>query len=233
MAFSFTGFAYLSVFLTMGILVNHLYQFWRQEKTTVSKLFLYFVLFFEIFFFIATVGGLFFAKDPKVLKLVVVSAAFFQGLACATLAYMIFYIKFPRISPWIGFLGILALGLLSTVLNFITSFVPFLEPNAAINWNLQSATANNLRTFIWLITFLPMGMILIQQNKASSTPELRIKALIIFFLLLVGLIVGTLDFFLEKYLNLKAITSDIAMITLSFLTILLMIFTKKSSPRFA
>lgn len=229
MDFSFTGVAYLLGFFAAGLLTYRFFQYWRREKTTISKLFLYFVGIFALFMLITAIAGLFFAKNTQILKGVVISAAFLQGLACAIIGYLIIYIKFPQISPWFGFLVIFLLGLTATILTIITPFHPFLETSRAINWDFQPL-ADIFRFLVFLITFVPLSIILIQQFKVSEDPYVKARSFGLGLLLIFGLITGLLDFFLENVLKLGAISSDIAFGFFGIALFVLVFLTQKPPP---
>jgi hypothetical protein len=229
MTFSFTGLAYLLGFFAVSLLTYRFYQYWRRERTTVSKLFFCFCGIFGLFILITAITGLFFAKNIQILKGTVISAAFLQGLASAIIAYLITYLKFPKISPWSGFTIIFLLGLTATIITILVPFYPFLEESGAINWDFQPL-ANVFRFSVFLITFVPLTIILIQEFRASGDPFLRAKFLGMALLLLFGLITGLFDFLLENILKLGAISSDIIFGFFSFSLLILAFLTQKSLP---
>jgi len=230
MSFSFTGLAYLFSFFGLGLLSYRFFQYWKREKTTLSKLFLYFISIFEFFIFITAIAGLFFAKNIQILKVVVVSDIFLQGLASAIVGYLIIYLKFPKVSPWLGFWIIFLLGLATTVLTIIIPFEPSFDPSGAIDWDVGKFPTSILRTIIFLITFLPLVVIMFQQFITSKDFYIKTKALGLGLICLFGLIMGFLDFFLEKILKLGAISSDIAMGFLSVIVLILVFRTQKPPP---
>jgi len=229
MTFSFTGLAYLLGFFAVGLLTYRFFQYWRREKTTVSKLFLYSVGIFCFFMFITAVIGLFFAKNTQILKGSVISAAFLQGLACAVFGYLIIYLKFPRISPWFGFSVVFLLGLTATALTIVIPFHPFLEETGAINWGFQPL-ADLFRFLVFFITFVPLAFILTQQFRISEDFYIKARSLGMGLLLLFGLITGLFDFFLENVLKLGAISSDIALGLFSLSLFILVFLTQKPPP---
>lgn len=229
MAFSFTGLAYLFGFFAVGLLVYRFFQYWREEKTLISGLFVAFAALFCLFFLVTAIGGLFFAKNPQILKGVVVSAAFLQGLAAAIVGYMIIYIKLPRISPWLGFSVVFLLGLIATILTIITPFQPFLEASGAINWDTAPLSqVQYLRFLVFLITFVPFGIVLLQQFRTTQDAKVRTRSLGLGLAFLFGLITALTDFLLETFLKLGAISSDIALAILSFVLLILVFLTQKA-----
>ena len=133
MNYSITGFAYLGTFLSAGFLTYRFFQYWKKEKTIVARLFFYSMAIFSLFFLVTLIPTLFFSQNAFLLKGVVIITAFLESLACAFLGYLIFYLKIPRVSPWIGFSIPLILGITATVLSIIVPFEVFLEQGGAIN----------------------------------------------------------------------------------------------------
>ncbi|MDO8504173.1 MAG: hypothetical protein Q7S60_05870, partial [bacterium] len=187
----------------------------------------WFVAFMDLFFFVTAIGGLFFADNPKVLKLVVVSVIFFQSSAAAVLGYLIPYMKFPKFSPWLGFSIIFGSGILATILAVLTVAYPFLESNGVINWNL-SPSSDILRPLIFLATLLPMGIILVRQGMLLQVKEARIKAIGLGWTFLSGVITSVIESTLKSVFKLGAISSDISVLVLAISMLLLVIFTQKT-----
>lgn len=232
MAFSYTGLAYLLGFFAVGLLTYRFFQHWQREKTTVSKLFLWLTGLFAFFMLITAVAGLFFANNTQALKWTVILAAFLQAPAFAIIGYLIVYLKFPSVSPWIGSVPIFLLGLTTTFLTAITSFSPYLEASGGINWDVQRVQplVDIFRFFLFLITFLPLIIILIQQIKVSEDPLVRRKAFGLGLLLAFGILIGLFDFLLETILKLGAISSDVALGGLSIVIFIIVFFTQKPPP---
>jgi len=225
MNYSFTGIAYLTLFLALGFLTYRLFQYWKRERDLLSKLFLSFAALFSLFALIMTIGGLFLANNQTVLAGIINASAFIQALAFAAIAYFIIYVKFPKISPWWGFIPILILGLVAAVLTATTSFYPFLEESGAINWGVPSAidTVSILRFFLFFITFLPGVIIFFQQFKTSEDTYVKRKALGIALSLVFVILVTLLDFLLVNFFKLDPIWRDIGFIVIGitlFITLL-------------
>jgi len=226
MAFSFTGPAYLITLFGMGLLARRFFQYWRKEKESViAKYSFYFAFFFAVFMLLTAIGGLFFAKNALALKLVVINAAFWQSLGCACISYLIFYLKFPKISPWFGFGIIFLLGVCSTILTAIIPFNPTFE-SGAINWDIQPLPGN-LRFIMFIIVLAPWSFIYFQQLKTSRDPDAWKKAFGLGLAFLLGLAVCIFDFLLEDVLKFPAISSDIAMGIVGTIILLLVLFVPK------
>jgi len=224
MNYSFTGIAYLTLFLALGFLTYRFFQYWKREKDLVSKLLLFFAVLFTLFAFIKTIGGLFFANNQTFLIGTINAGTFIQALAFAVIAYFIIYIKFPQISPWWGFLPIFILGLVATVLSITTPSYPFLEESGVINWGFQTLLLSILRFFLFFVTFIPAIIIFLQQFKTSKDPYAKRKSLGIFLSLIFSLVVSLLDFLLINLLKLDPIWRDVGFIAIGiilFITLLL------------
>lgn len=226
MVFPFTGFAYLLSSLSVGFLAYRSHQNWKHSQTIVSRLFFYFVSLSCLSLFIIALGGLLFARNPTILKEVVIITVFFQVFYCSILGYLISYLKFPKISPWTGFFVISAMGIVAVLFSLIEPFNPVFLPNGFIDWDVQPTT-DILRTVFFFLVFLPAAVIFLQQGIAVSDRETKIKSLGLGLTFLVGLIAGLLDFVLEDYLNLGAASSDISIMFLGISLFLIAIFTQK------
>lgn len=229
MAYSFTGIAYLTLLFALGYLVYRFFQYWRKEKDPISKHSLCFIILFELFVLIETIGGLFFANNPSFLEKQIDVGVFIQALAFAVIAYHIIYLKFPKISPWLGFTPILILGLIATILTVITPFNPFLEPSGAINWGFPSGPlviwVSVLRFFLFAVTFIPLIIILLSQFKISEDPYLKRKALGMSLPLLFILVGASFDFLFIYIFKLGAIWRDITFIICSVTLLITLILT--------
>jgi len=229
MNYSFTGIAFLTLFFALGYLVYRFFRYWRKEKDPTSKYSLCFVILFELFVLINTIGGLFFANNPSFLERTKDVGAFIQALTFAVIAYYIIYLKFPKISPWFGFTPILILGLIATILTVIVPCNPFLEPSGAINWGFPSSPLviwmSVLRFFLFAVTFVPLIIIFLSQFKISEDLYLKRKALGMILLLLFVLVAASFDFLFISIFKLGAIWRDIAFIVCSATLLITLILT--------
>lgn len=230
MAYSFTGIAYLILLFALGYLIYRFFQYWKKEKDAISKQSLCFVSLFGLFVLITTISGLFFADSPSFLVKTIKINGFIQAFALAIMAYNIVYLKFPKISPWLGFFPILVLGLIVAILTITTlQFNPFLEPGGAINWGAPSGFIANavdiLRFFSFFVTFIPLIIILLSQFKNSEDPYLKRKSLGMSLALLFILIGVSFEFLFIGTFNLNAIWRDIAFIVCSIILLVTLILT--------
>lgn len=230
MTYSITGIAYLTLLFAIGYLIYRFFQYWKKEKDAASKQALYIVSLFGLFVLVTTIGGLFFADNPLILERKLEISAFIQALAFAVIAYHIIYLKFPKISPWFGFIPILILGLIAAILTVTNlQFNPFLEPSGAINWGFPSGSMaffeSFLRLFLSLITLIPLMIIFLLQFKNSEDPYLKGKSLGIGLALLFVMVAASLDFLLINTFNLDAIWRDIVLIICSIILLITLILT--------
>ena len=218
MNYSTTGLAYLSLFIVLSYLIYRFLKYFQVKITTTSKLFFLLILPFWILSGIRTAGGLFFSDDQTFLELTIDAATFLEAIGLAVGAYLIFYIKFPKISPWFGFFPILILGLVATFLTVNTSFKPFLESSGAVNWNIEASSFPLLflRFFLFGIVFVSL-IFIYKQSLKSSDLSVRKKAqrVIIFFLIGIGVI--TFNFIILKIFQLGTIWLDFGLVALSLL----------------
>lgn len=230
MAFSYTGLAFLLGSFSIGLLAYRFFQYWQEGKNTTSKLFFWFAAIFAFFMFFVAIAGLFFAGNNQILRLIAIVAALAQAVACAIGGYLIIYIKFPSVSPWIGFIAIFLLGLLATFSAIFIPFYPYLESSGGINWNIP-LFVGVVRSLVFVIVFLPLISILIRQARSSKDALLRSKAFGLSLLMVFSIVLGFLDFFLGTVLGLPAVSSAITLIFLSIVVFFLVFVTQKSPKK--
>jgi hypothetical protein len=235
MAYSVTGTAYLSLLLTLGYLIYRFFQYWRKEKDVVAKQSLWFTGLFGLFVLISAIGGLFFADDPSFLEKTREVGVFIQAFAFAAMAYHIVYLKFPKVSPWLGFAPVLILGLVAAFLTItVASLEPSFDPSGSINWgfpsDLASVSVSILRLFLFFVTFIPLIIILFSQFKSTEDPRAKGKALGIGLALLFILVGASFDFLLISVFGLNPIWRDMAFIVCSAIFLITLILTLPRSP---
>ncbi|KPJ73506.1 hypothetical protein AMJ48_00910 [Parcubacteria bacterium DG_74_1] len=212
MSYSITGFAYLILSFAIGSLVYRVFQYWKKEKDIVSKLLFYIFSIFWLFVLIKAIGGLFFVKNLFFLRFTVNFGGFLQALAFSIMAYFSVYVKFsPKVSPWLGFIPVFLLGMISTYLTIFIPFNPFLEPSGAINWGapIVSSFAINLRASLFLIAFIPAIFIFFEQFQKAQDVYTKRKTLGFIILSLIVIIGALFDF---VFLNIGSIWRDILFI---------------------
>lgn len=223
MNYSFTGFAYLILSFTVGFLIYRFFQYWRREKDIISKLWLYIFSTFWLFVFIHTIGGLFFATNLTFLRFGLNFGTFLQAFAFSLMSYLSVYVKFsPRISPWLGFIPVFILGMISTYLTIIAPSNPFLEPSGAINWGSPAVPnfGGIIRISLFLIAFIPAIFILWEQLKKAQdvyTKRRILGFIILFFIVIIG---ASFDFIFINIFKLGAIWRDIAFIFASIVILI-------------
>jgi hypothetical protein len=228
---SSTGIAYLLLFFSTGLLTYRFFQYWKEKKDTTSKLFLFFGATFAVFALVRTISVFFFAGNIQILLDSIIFVAFIESFAAAIVAYLIIHLKFPNISPWLGFGVIFLLGLLTTVLTTNISYQPSIGDAGAINWGFLASGAgvfySILRLGIILITFIPLIIVLIQQFKASDDLIVKKKSFGLSLVLIMGITVGFIDFILTDLLKLNAFYRDITVGVLSIFLFIIIFTTQK------
>lgn len=215
MFFTVTGVSYLIFSIVLGLFTFRIFRYWREGKDVVSKLFFFSSLFFLLFSFL-TVARLIFFNNHFLLEIFVYASTFLQVIAFSLFAYFIFYIKYPKISPWFGAVPIFILGLVATFLNKAANFNPYLDDMGAVNWGLSQPLYPSLflRAFLMFITFIPIIFIFLQQFKESTDSRVRNKLFAFIVFLIIGLIFGGLDFIVITIFKIGAIWRDIVLIIL-------------------
>lgn len=238
MNYSITGIAYLILLFALGYLIYRFFQYWRKEKEVVAKHSLCFTGLFGLFVLISTISGLFFADNLFFLEKTIGVGAFIQAFAFATMAYHIVYLKFPKVSPWLGFVPVLILGLIAAILTIaFIPFNPFLDPSGAINWGVPSDLlgifVSMMRLFLFFVTFIPLIILLFSQFKNAEDPRVKGKALGMGLALLFILLGASFDFLLIGVFNLSPIWRDMVFIVCSAIFLITLILTlPRSSSKY-
>jgi len=230
MSYSITGIAYLILSFSLGYLIYRFFYYWKKERDSASRQALYIVSFFGLFVLNATIAGLFFADDLSFLITTVKINIFIQSLAFAAIAYNVIYLKFRKISPWLGFIPVFILGMIATILTVAyVQFDPFLEASGSINWGVPSGPmaifVMLLRAFISLVTMVPLIIIFLLQFKNSKDPFIRKKSLGLGLAFLLVLIGALLDFLFIRIFNLDPIWRDLTFSICSIIILITLILT--------
>lgn len=234
MTFSLTGFSYLILFVSLSFLTFRFFQYWKQKKDIASKIFLLFGLTFTLFALVRVVSVFFFVYNTQILLGSIVISTFLQSLAAAIVAYLIVYIKFPSVSPWLGFAVIAFLGLIATILACNVSYQPVLSPEGIFDWGFPSFSSlavfySILRLIIILATFLPLMVILLQDFVYYSEDKLAKKRVLgLFLILCFAMLLGVFDFILTNLLKLEtAVYRDYISIIMGCFIFLVILLTQK------
>ncbi len=236
MILSYTSIAYSLLFLSLGFLAYRFFQYWIRSRTTTSKLFFFLALSFFLFALVTAIRVLFFTDSFEALKNSIVAASFIEGVAASVVAYLIIHLKFPKISPWVGFIVVFLLGIWATILTTAIDYQSLIGKNGVIDWEFPTFEVSTpyliIRFGIILISFIPLIVILLQQFFSSEDHTIRKRALglsIVFFL---GVGLGFIDFILGNFLREGAVIyRAYTIIILSFCIFLLTLITQKPSYR--
>jgi len=232
MTYSLTGIAYFTLFLALGFLTFRFFQYWKQKKDITSRTFLFLGASFALFALVRVVSVLFFAHNLKVLTYSIIAVAFIESLAAAIVGYLILHLKFPRISPWLGFVFIMALGIAATVMTANIQYQPTLGEMGVFDWGFPSSGSgipySILRMAIILVTFFPLIIIMFQQFLRSEDSFLRRRSLGLSLMFLLAIFLGLIDFILNNLLDLGvAVYRDYTTILISFLIFVIILLTQK------
>lgn len=229
MVVSFTGVAWLVGSAAIALLSFRLFQYAQRDKTTVAWGWFWFTFVTLVFLLITAGGGLFFAGNFEVLRRVVIIVAFLQALVGGILGYLIVFLRFPKISPKIGFFIPFLFGLVALYFTVTTPFFPFLETYNAINWDIKPLPGL-LRFILFVSTWVPAGLIFFQQYKHDKDKRVRDRAVGLGAVIVFGFIISFLDFLLETVLQLSAVSSEMAVILFSIVTFVIIFQTQKPLP---
>ncbi len=229
MIISFTGVVY-SILSAGLIIIDWLfYRSWKREDALPAKILFFSSSAFTIVCMAPAIGGIFFAQSPEIIKLVLVVSGFFVGLGNAILGYLIFKLKFPRFSPWTGFLGILCLGTVVTILTAVIPFSPCLEKTGGIWWGLP-LWLGFLRVFLYFLGCLPFSFILFKEFRKSTDINVRAKSLTLAAFFTLAPLVAFEDFIIEPVFHIEALISEVLIVILSIFIALIYFLSKKLRP---
>ena len=228
MFFTATGISYLIFSIVLGLLCYRIFSYWRAGKDIISKL-LFFAALSFLLFAILTIARLIFFDNRLLLEVFVYASTFLQVISFSLFAYFIIYVKFPKISPWLGVVPVFILGLAATFLNKSADFNPYLDSMIAVNWGLSRSLYPSLflRAFLMFVTFIPIILIFFQQFKESTDHHTRNKLLAFIIFLIIGVVVGALDFIIISVFKVGAIWRDVVFVILSIVLVFTFFLTGK------
>jgi hypothetical protein len=233
MTYSLTGISYVVLFISLSFLTFRFFQYWQQKRDVTSRLFLLFGLALTSFALIRTVSLIFFIYNTQILRSSITWVAISQSVTAAIMAYLIFHLKLPRISPWVGFFLVLMLGSVATFVSTSIPYEPvFNETEKFLDWGGPSGEFGILypllRMAVVLVAFLPLTVIFFQQFLHSENIYTKRRSLGLSLILLLGIGLGFIDFVLNNLLSLKAaIYRDYVTMSVGFLIFLVVLLTQK------
>ena len=232
MFLSLTAISYLIGLTALVLLTWRFFYYAKRENTVTSRMFLYFGLSFTVFLLITFLCTAFFYESVSVLRFVIVTAAFFQGLGMSFLGYLIVFLKVKSISPKFGFGAIFLLTLVSTSLAIVMPYEPvFNEAALSIDWGVPFAVSIP-RALAFLLTFIPMGYIFFQQSLLAKERYLKIRELGLGLVMLLAFVAGFIDFILEQLLHLGPASSDYAFSCIFGMLVFIIVFTQTKVPSY-
>jgi hypothetical protein len=228
MNYSITGLAYLSTFLVLSYLLFRFFKIVSKQAGVIIKLLFAITFCFWLVILSILTGTLFFADNAGFLKQVINLTCFLESFIFAMSVFIVFHIRFKRISPWIPALIILALGLWATFLTIQTVQIPSLNPDSTINWGTKvDSFLSVLRFVLFMVSFFPLIITFILQLIKSEDPVIKNNAKQFIIVLSFAILVAFCDFLIP---NNKAIWRDIALMGLSIAFIIILISQGNLKP---
>ena len=231
MHFSLSGLVYIILMFALGLLTYRFFQYWRDKQDSTSKLFFLFSFSYTIMTAIRGFFALFFLYNKDILLYSISLVAFMEAVGAAVVAYLVFFVKFPKISPWVGFFAMLLYGL-SMV--YLTTQVPYdvtIGEFGSIDWNYHldgfTITFSILRALLLFLTFIPFMAIIVEQASNAKDIVVKKRSIGLSFILLVAAIIGVVDFIIVSLLRLSIFYRDVVLIFLGVFVFFLVVFTQK------
>lgn len=229
MAFPFTGIVYFLVSIGLFFFSFRLYQNYQvQKENIVAKFFFLTVALFALLCLFAGVGGIIFTftQSQFIAKVLTLSSLILVIIATSFTAYLVFYIKFPKCNPWIGFSLVFALGILTFILTLIFPYKFTLKSMGGIEWGFHKIVYLS-RFSLYLFSVFPLSIILLEKFKRTKNFYIRYKALGLGLVFLVAFIIVVIDFILEPFLQLEATLSEFVLGFLSIILFCVLYFTRQ------
>ncbi|PIP23640.1 MAG: hypothetical protein COX36_02200 [Candidatus Nealsonbacteria bacterium CG23_combo_of_CG06-09_8_20_14_all_38_19] len=191
MSIFFHGLSWLIAAIAWTFLSFRFWQNFIKTKSKVAESFFYFSVFLIISMLCTAVGQLFFIGNLSILQAGLTLNIFLNTLAFAYFGYLIFYIKFPNISPKIGFLSVFIFGLGAVILNILFPIRPLGETGKLVAFSLHFLTG--ICYFILIaVPALILGFLLLKEALSFPPSEERTKSLGLGILCILGVLISFL-----------------------------------------
>lgn len=231
MSFSLTSLSYLIGLIVLAYYSYRIFSYWQRNQDFISKLWFFVTLFFSLFFLIRFFGLLFILDNPELVQKTLAPGVFFQFIGISVMAYIIFYLKFQKISPWIGFFTIFLIGLVISFFSISVEYSPVLVQGLSIDWGFVADSlfmiTVTVRSFIFLVLFVPLTLIFIEQYKQSEDVQLKKRnfGLVLTFIFLI--ITAISDLFFINFLGVSPVWRDISLVCAGILFLIALIQGKR------
>ncbi len=165
------------------------------------------------------IGAFFFTRNSEILYMLLVVSDLFLTLTGVLLAYTVFYIFFPSVSPWPATIAAFALGMTVVISTIMTHPEPFLSTGEEIDWNMPHL----VETFLGSLLFINIGapfIIFVHSFLQAKSREVKVVSLIIVFLALMGIVNIFTRFMVPGLSNFsRTRISDIMLVIIGFIFI--------------
>jgi hypothetical protein len=188
------------------------------------------------FVIVRAVSGLFFIGNEEVLIYTIFAVAILQVISATIMGYIISYLKFPNISPWIMTSVVFIIGLFIIYSSSRVGYEAIVTEWGAINWTLPTSPFGTfysiLRSLLLAFAFIPVSFIFLQQAKETENKILKKRSIGLAIVLFGASLIGILDYILVGVLGLEIIYRDISMFVLGIILFLVVIFTQASPQKY-
>lgn len=206
--FTFTGIVYIPFTVILAYLAYRYYKLYLTNGRLLYNLLHYT---FGIFAFVCLTGalaGTYFSHSASGIRLMIIISAFLLSFGNAVLGYIFILESRIRISPLYGFIPILTLGFIASVITIFTPIHPFVESSGGVNWGMPDYLYQ-LRVAVYSLGIIPVTVVMFRNfNKTTDSKEkkhyLFLGILFSFFMMIV-----ITDFILEPVLGIEALYSEL------------------------
>ncbi len=155
---------------------------------------------------ILAIGGLFFANSPETLYVILSIDHILLGLITALGMYLMFYIFFPRLSPWPATYAILILGIFVAWLTVVTHPLPFVTEANNMDWNLSYQL--KIWTYLLLVINTGLPFVIFSRNFFfAKTRQVKNISLIIMSIHFLGII--NISILFNKILAINEVKNEV------------------------
>ena len=222
---SITGVFYILLSFGLAVFAHRVFNYWQSKKNNqFSQAFFYFFVVFSVASFVIGWQSLL-GHNSDLAKLLALARDILFSIGCLFLAYLILRIKFPKTNPCFGVVPIAILGLSVTVLNFYQG-QPVITQTGGVDLGL-TPMGNLLLFLLFLITFVPMGIILFNQSRTSKSNFLQTKLFSFSMVAFGGFTLALIESILEPFLNLEeTLLNEYALMILTGIVFAFLYFTR-------
>ncbi|OGZ18909.1 MAG: hypothetical protein A2175_02110 [Candidatus Nealsonbacteria bacterium RBG_13_42_11] len=223
MPYSYTGIIYIFSAIVFGFGSYKFYKVWQKQRNFVSKIFAYLFGSIAIAFLIdGFFGGMFFLESPEIMNWIMILGFLTFGISLSILGYLAVYLKFPKISPKIGFFTMLFYSIGIGILNIFYPTHVFLEPTKFINWEFHPLVGI-LRSLSFVIPSIFLTIAFFHQARITVDRRIKTRAIGFGMAFLLVIITSGSDMISAGFIKPDPMIADVGLAVASLILLLVFI----------